>query len=72
MYSIAVYWIVGLYRSPGNFFSWVCVLWSLSNCEREGGARPAGVPGDGCTGQTCTLPSLAVYPVPTFAAAHAR
>ena len=49
MYSIAVYWIVGLYRSPGNFFSWVCVLWSLSNCEWVVLRRRACVHDAGCT-----------------------
>lgn len=39
----AVYWITGLYRSAGNFFIWLVVIWSVSNCERWWCGASAGL-----------------------------
>lgn len=39
--------LTGLYRSAGNFFVWLVVVWSVSNCE-SGGAAVAGAAGSGC------------------------
>lgn len=32
LFSISVYWISGLYRSAGAFFTFLLVTWSCSNC----------------------------------------
>lgn len=32
LFSITVYWISGLYRSAGNFFIFLLITWSCSNC----------------------------------------
>lgn len=32
LFSVTVYWISGLYRSAGNFFIFLLITWSCSNC----------------------------------------